>query len=419
MQADKALLDEQLASKTEVRKSVSSEFEFEISQAKSKNQQLYDLGLISKQQLVAAEIQLEKASFQHKKDMLAEEAAEYGVKFGDIEKAYENFQKAKTSAEKQQILTSLLANKEHAKEIEKIWDELQQYYQTDTNNMDTILKNNLDAGQQAMQKFSTDMTNSFSTAINNIIQGTKTLRQAFQQMAKSIIQDFIKDFTQPIVQQMAQAMTKMLMVQKQTNTQQVNNTAQTANTQSAIASTSANAQIAVATSAANVAQETATQTTGATMGMLSSIGTALSSIPWYGWVGLAILAGVAAGESAENNSMNNNRTQTTYYQNATVGSLQSYDVGSWSIPTDMVAQIHQGEMIIPAKGGLADGIRNLISGGSFGGGPSINPNIYYNATAMDGKGIASVFRDNSRDVTQGIYRVGRQLGRQNPTRWGL
>jgi hypothetical protein len=42
---------------------------------------------------------------------------------------------------------------------------------------------------------------------------------------------------------------------------------------------------------------------------------------------------------------------------AAVAAFGSFDIGAWSLPSDMIAQVHQGEMIIPA------GVANLIRGG--------------------------------------------------------
>jgi hypothetical protein len=51
-------------------------------------------------------------------------------------------------------------------------------------------------------------------------------------------------------------------------------------------------------------------------------------------------------------------------------SLPSFDVGTTSVPRDMVAQIHKGEMIVPAN--FADGLRrgDVALGGQGGGAPS-------------------------------------------------
>ena len=53
--------------------------------------------------------------------------------------------------------------------------------------------------------------------------------------------------------------------------------------------------------------------------------------------------------------------------------LPAFDVGSWSVPGDMVAQVHQNEMIIP-NNGMADAVRGMLSGGGGGSNFSLNIN---------------------------------------------
>ena len=52
--------------------------------------------------------------------------------------------------------------------------------------------------------------------------------------------------------------------------------------------------------------------------------------------------------------------------------LPGFDVGSWSVPNDMIAQVHQGEMIVPNS--FADVARSMFSGGGGGGGSSLSIN---------------------------------------------
>ena len=65
------------------------------------------------------------------------------------------------------------------------------------------------------------------------------------------------------------------------------------------------------------------------------------------------------------------------------GQLPSFDVGAWNLPSNMIAQVHAGEMIVPAF--QADAMRN---GASLGGGPTIN----IHASAMDGPGMMGALK---------------------------
>ena len=74
-----------------------------------------------------------------------------------------------------------------------------------------------------------------------------------------------------------------------------------------------------------------------------------------------------------------------------VGSvLSSFAVGADNIPHDMVAQIHKGEMIIPAAG--AEAIRS----GKMGGGSS--PNINFTIHAMDSQSVLGAMSGIQREL---------------------
>lgn len=66
----------------------------------------------------------------------------------------------------------------------------------------------------------------------------------------------------------------------------------------------------------------------------------------------------------------------------------SFDVGAWNLPGDMVAQVHKGEMIIPAP--FADDLRR--NGGSVGGGDT------YHIHAVDGDSMRRLLRRNASAV---------------------
>ena len=225
----------------------------------------------------------------------------------------------------------------------------------------------------------TQIQSSLSTAISSILKGTTTIKGAFQNMARSILDTMIQMWAQ---QEAAAIMGSIT---------------------------------------ASAAAEGSTATaTGSILGMLEAVGTALSSMPWFEWVGLAILAGVASAQSSGNQQTNAGRQQSSYFGSSAVGSLPSYDSGSWAVPGDMTANIHKDELIVPAKGGAADAVRSMLSGnggGSGGGGVTHAPT--YNVSAIDGRSFSRYLRDSSREVTQGIYRTSRNMGQPNPTRWGL
>ena len=69
---------------------------------------------------------------------------------------------------------------------------------------------------------------------------------------------------------------------------------------------------------------------------------------------------------------------------AQIANVPSFDVGSWQIPRDMMANIHQGEMIIPKP--FADSIRE--NGVMSGGGGNV---IHLQINAMDAHSVRQLF----------------------------
>jgi hypothetical protein len=54
------------------------------------------------------------------------------------------------------------------------------------------------------------------------------------------------------------------------------------------------------------------------------------------------------------------------------GGIPSFDVGSWSVPGDTLALVHQNEMVVPAQGGTADAVRSMLTGGFGGNGSNVS-----------------------------------------------
>jgi hypothetical protein len=80
--------------------------------------------------------------------------------------------------------------------------------------------------------------------------------------------------------------------------------------------------------------------------------------------------------------------------------LPSYDVGSWSIPTDQVAMVHAGEMIIPAQqaGQIRSGAASI--GGSSGGVSGGGGNFTINVNAIDTQSGANFLKQNANVIAQ-------------------
>lgn len=85
---------------------------------------------------------------------------------------------------------------------------------------------------------------------------------------------------------------------------------------------------------------------------------------------------------------------------ATGFGLASYAVGAWSLPSDQFAQVHKGEMIIPAS--FASALRSNVSNQDPGSGPTIAPHFHLHANDL---------RSGYSMMKQNLPEFARDLGR--------
>ena len=76
--------------------------------------------------------------------------------------------------------------------------------------------------------------------------------------------------------------------------------------------------------------------------------------------------------------------------------MASFAVGAWELPHDMIAQVHAGEMIIPA--GPAAAIRAGGSGtvATGGGGGDVHLHVH----AIDAGSVTALFRSQGADLAR-------------------
>ena len=216
---------------------------------------------------------------------------------------------------------------------------------------------------------------SVSTQIDQLITGHEKLRQAVANVLLAIIEDFIKARIKAVADWAAGVLAESA-----------------ATSAGEAAKTSA---VVAGTTARTSAQQTAASSGAATM--LASIFTSIAASAAETFAGIfgflsPVLGPAAAGPAAAG--------QATVL--AAAAAIPSFDVGSWSLPSDMIAQVHQGEMIVPA--GAAATFRDAMAGGGAGGGGAVHVHhqTAFNVTAMDAGDVNRFFTKNSRAILSAI-----------------
>ncbi|MDQ6867135.1 MAG: hypothetical protein M3178_01465 [Pseudomonadota bacterium] len=225
---------------------------------------------------------------------------------------------------------------------------------------------------------------SVSSSVTGMIAGQLRLRDAARNILLQIIQGFIQARVKTVADWLAGV------------------AAQTAAT-----TTGEAAKTAAVT--AGVAARTGAEATGSTAGIASTIGGVLKSITasagetFAGIFGFLspVMGPAAAGPAAAGE--------------ATVLSVAGgLAAGAWSLPGDMLAQMHKGEMVIPA--GVTPWAQGVISGAANTPGVNtvhVHHSTNFNVNAMDTRSVKQFFNDHGRTIMRTInesVRTGSHIG---------
>lgn len=222
---------------------------------------------------------------------------------------------------------------------------------------------------------------SVSQQITGMIRGHETLRQAVGNVLLSIIQNFIQARIRSVADWAAGVLAQTAATQA----------GETAKTSAVLAGTAAREGASETAAAASATTTVAT----IAKSIIASAAETFAGI--FGFLS-PVLGPAAAGPAAAG--------QATVL--AVGAALPSFATGAWELPSDMIAQVHRGEMIVPA--GPAQAIR---SGAAGSGSVHVHHATHFNVTAMDSRDVARFLRGNGKAILGAIdtsVRKGAHLG---------
>ncbi len=189
-------------------------------------------------------------------------------------------------------------------------------------------------------------TNSLANGLTAAITRTKSLRAAMADVGREILQSLVGGIIKAGLQWVQMEIMKATM-------------------------SKAMAAASLAVTAPIAAAQSALWTTPATLATIATLGAASAQAPGSIAASMAFVKG-----------------------------LPSFDVGTPSVPRDMLAMVHQGETIIPAN--FAEGIRKgeMTLGGAGGGGSHgaslVLDSDIMNVIARNGSALVKVTKDQTR-----------------------
>ena len=264
------------------------------------------------------------------------------------------------------------------------------------------------------------MTNSLSQAFQNIITGARGLLSAISSVFRSIGNTILKQFTDRWASTITDKLFGGMLGGKGPDQGRVaqETATQTAITGVAAAGNAARLAAAKASNMAAGASGAAAATSivtanaaafGALLAMITAMAAAIAAIPP---AGPAMAAAMTAGVAAATGVLTGATSAAMATISTSMSGVASFDTGTWSVPKDMLAMVHEGEPIIPAP--FADSARKVLSGemipaaalGGAGGGFG-DVHIYNNYSAIDGKGMKGIIKKHSLDIADNLAKVNR------------
>ena len=233
--------------------------------------------------------------------------------------------------------------------------------------MDALDKQHAAQSEAVWKNASQIITNSFDQMLTGMLRGTQTFQQAFARLAENLVVAMLESIAKMTVNWALHQAQKLALTI-------------TTDTAITVADTTQAAASAAAQNAVDVKPSVMKHAGSAAAAVYDDV----SQIPYVGWV-LAPPAAAAAF--------------------AAVAAFGSFDVGAYALPSDMIIQAHQGEMILPAaqaaqvRAGQAS-VGAFPSGGVGGAGGGVTVVFAPNVQAWNGQDAANALKSQGRVIAQ-------------------
>ncbi len=262
----------------------------------------------------------------------------------------------KKISEQQWYAQSVALERDRQAVLKQLGDEGTAAYDKSLTAMAALDKQHAAESEKTWTGVTNTITNAMDQMLSGILRGTQTWQQALTKLFDNMALSFIEDIAKMGVQWAVKQAEKLAL-------ETATDTAVTAE------HTAMNTANSASDAALSISPEVMKHAGSAAAAVYDDV----AQIPYVGW----ILAPPAAAAAF-----------------AAVAAFSSFDTGAWSLPSDMLAMVHQGEMIIPAD--VAGQIRgsgsvpSFASGaGSASGGGGIQINMYNNTNAIDGPSVTA------------------------------
>ena len=449
LNAEKTLADYQLGITNKIadfRKQVALD---SIAAEENRLNRLYEQNLISQEQLTAALKACEEQRYELEKASLERSLAEYAKDAGKMQESYQRYVDARDQATRDMIMQEIAANGKSADEAIRIFNELYalkvQYETKEKELVNSLAQEKT----KKIKQISDSLKASMSQAFQDVLTRQATFLDALKNIWSTTMKSILKQFTDTISQTIINKVFYNQIINKGEKNTRKNAEENAGNQAKVIAEKAAQAQLTAANAQGNAQRLAQDQVTGqqqimtrgvkadteqaietakdtnitasaqaAGQASVASIESAITAmiemLPML--ILMSVLTGMFGGGGSKTTEstgpgINLGRNPDSYYSTPTLTGIPSFDVGSWRLPADTLAMVHKDEMIVPAKGGIADGMRDLLGSGGGQSTPTINLNYsaaHYGRTNRD---VQAEIKQNAKFLVKTLGTEHRNFNR--------
>lgn len=400
----------------------------------------YEQNKISENELYTLQEYFENKRYELQKENLEKKLYDTAINLELMKALYKDYSEAVSESEKEAIMNKMGDNTTDASGLISTLAAIESAYASHYNKIAELQNKIYQNEKKNINEVKSSLTNSISQAFQDIAHKSTTLAESIKNIWSSMMNTILKQFADFHANQFTnKAFNKLLgnkedkpnkigLKSEQENQDDKNTILSNAiNQRLSMQSVAAQQEVAITESKA--AAETAIETTkdqtitfsaqamgkAAVQSIGASLQAMLAMLPTL--LLMSAITGLFGGGKTRTSEstgpgINLGRNPDSYYKTPSF-SVPSFDVGSWNLPSDTLAMVHQGEMIVPAKGGLADNMRSMLT--NSGKMVQQNPNIQLSYSAAHygrtNKDVQLEMKQNAKYIVKMINTEWRNFNR--------
>ena len=401
---------------------------------------LYNAGAMTQEALLARQREFEEQRYNIQRTAAQKELADNAVDIGKMTTAYEAYASARTELDKEIHFNEMLLSSKNEEATIAALKSLEELYAQHAEKLLSIQQKQRDKEISIIKGVRDTLADEMSAIMQDVAKGSTSVLEGIRSLISSTMSSILKQITNRLSENIVQKAFANVLQKKSApdmtavTAEQTTQAARTAAAQAGamqrttIEQTSGAMQVAATTEKATtqIGVETAKDETivasssaagqASVASIQASITAMLQMLPIM--LVLSALTGLfGGGKSSKTEStgpgINLGRNPDSYYKTPRLTGIPSFDVGSWRLPADTLAMVHKDEMIVPAAGGQADGVRSLLAGGGSQKAPQIN--LTYSAvhTGRTDADVRREMRENAKYMVKVLNSEYRKFNRGN------